>query len=148
MRAPAKKNGSAEGMRSRTRVCSALALSSTKRSRKPGSTLRRPRVVLAMIGNSATTVAHRISAACVFFTRMMTSGAMATIGVTCSITAYGNRLRSIARLCTKRKAVATPSTTASAKAASVTFIVLARPPRSRGRSAKSAAAIALGAGKR
>ena len=40
-----------------------------------------------MIGNIATTVAHTVSATWVFLTRMMISGAIATIGVTCSSTA-------------------------------------------------------------
>ena len=58
-----------------------------KKLRRPGSTLRRPSVVLEMMGNRATRVAQRVSETCVFFTRMMRSGAMATIGVTCSSTA-------------------------------------------------------------
>jgi hypothetical protein len=40
-----------------------------------------------MIGKTATTVAHTVKATCVFLTRMMISGAIATTGVTCSITA-------------------------------------------------------------
>ena len=43
-----------------------------------------PSVVLEMIGKMATTVAHRTSATRVSFTQMMMSGAIATIGVTCS----------------------------------------------------------------
>jgi hypothetical protein len=40
-----------------------------------------------MIGNNATTVAHTVKATCVFLTRMMINGAIATMGVTCSRTA-------------------------------------------------------------
>ena len=58
-----------------------------KYASSPGSTLRKPIVVLLMIGNSAITVAHAVSASGVFFTRMMISGATATIGVTCNNTA-------------------------------------------------------------
>ena len=74
-------------MRRRTRVCSRPALFMRKRLTKPGSTLRRPSVVLEMIGKIATTVAQTVSATCVFLTRMMIKGAMATIGVTWSSTA-------------------------------------------------------------
>ena len=58
--------------------------------------LRRPSVVLEMIGNSATSAAHTIIAAVGFLTQMMMSGATATMGVTCSSTAYGNSAVSIA----------------------------------------------------
>src|SRR5580658_10734699 len=81
-------------------------------------------VVLLMIGNSAITVAQAVSATGVFFTRMMISGATATIGMTCNNTAYGRRLISIQRLWMNRKAVATPRMVASAKAANVIFSVL------------------------
>ena len=40
-----------------------------------------------MIGKIATTTAHSMSAIRVSFTQMMMSGAIATIGVTCSSTA-------------------------------------------------------------
>ena len=49
--------------------------------------LRRPSVVLQMIGNSATSAAQITSEAVGFLTQMMISGATATIGVTCSSTA-------------------------------------------------------------
>ena len=87
MRRPAKNSGRALGMRRRTSVFSGLALWRANRLLRPGSTVRSPSVVLEMTGNSATSVAQTISAARVFFTRMMMSGAMATTGVTCSITA-------------------------------------------------------------
>ena len=44
--------------------------------------LRKPTVVFEMMGKIAMMVAQMISAPWVFFTRMMISGAMATIGVT------------------------------------------------------------------
>ena len=44
--------------------------------------LRKPIVVLEMIGKIAMMVAQMISAPWVFFTSMMISGAIATIGVT------------------------------------------------------------------
>ncbi len=58
-----------------------------KRSSSPGSTLRKPSVVFEMIGKIATTTAQTTSAIRVSLTQMMMSGAMATIGVTCSSTA-------------------------------------------------------------
>jgi len=53
----------------------------------PGLTLRRPRVVLAITGKMATIVAQITSDSVGLCTQMMISGAMATIGVTCSNTA-------------------------------------------------------------
>ncbi len=44
--------------------------------------LRSPTVVFEITGKMAMIVAQMISAPCVFFTRMMMSGAIATIGVT------------------------------------------------------------------
>ena len=44
-------------------------------------------MVLLMIGNSATSVAQITSDAVGLLTQMMISGAMATMGVTCSSTA-------------------------------------------------------------
>ena len=44
-------------------------------------------MVLAMMGNSATSVAQMTSEAVGSLTQMMISGAMATMGVTCSSTA-------------------------------------------------------------
>ena len=44
-------------------------------------------VVLLMTGNSATMVAHTTKDAVGFLIQMMSNGAMATIGVTCSNTA-------------------------------------------------------------
>ena len=59
-----------------------------------------------------------MSAIRVSFTQMMMSGAIATIGVTCSSTAYGNKLISIHRLCTNRSATSVPATVAMASAVS------------------------------
>ena len=56
-------------------------------------------------------------------TQMMISGAIATIGVTCSRIAYGNKLISIQRLCTNTSAMATPNAVASASATSAIDIV-------------------------
>ena len=57
-----------------------------------------------MIGNSATIVAQITIAGSGLLTQMMISGAIATIGVTCRMIAYGNRLASSSRLCTNRNA--------------------------------------------
>jgi Na+/phosphate symporter len=74
-------------MRSRTSSCQREALFIRNRFSRPGETLRRPSVVLLMMGNSATSVAQTTSAAVGCLTQMMISGAMATMGVTCSSTA-------------------------------------------------------------
>ncbi len=71
-----------------------------------------------MIGKIATTTAHSTSATRVSLTQMMMSGAMATIGVTCSKTAYGKKLISIQRLCTNTSAMAVPTSVAIASAVS------------------------------
>src|SRR6478735_12228003 len=90
--------------------------------------LRRPSVVLLMMGNSATSAAQITSEAVGFFTQMMISGATATMGVTCSSTAYGKRAVSTARLCTKTKDTSVPMTTATANDSSVIFIVNSSEP--------------------
>ena len=71
-------------MRSRRSVCQRVAPFMRKYACRSGSTLRRPSVVLAMIGNSATSAAQTTIAAVGFLTQMMISGATATMGVTCS----------------------------------------------------------------
>ncbi len=72
----------------------------------------------------AMITAQTVSAQVVSSTQMMISGAMATTGVTCISTAYGNRLISIHLLCTNSKDAATPSTTAMRKARKVTLRVM------------------------
>ena len=74
-------------MRNRIRVCQRVARFMRKRLCNPGLTLRKPSVVLAMMGNNATSVAQITSDAVGLFTQMMISGAIATIGVTCKSTA-------------------------------------------------------------
>ena len=90
--------------------------------------LRRPRVVFEMMGKSATSAAHSTSEAVGSFTQMMISGATATIGVTCSSTAYGNKAVSMTRLCTKTKEISTPITVATAKDSNVIFSVTSNEP--------------------
>jgi hypothetical protein len=79
---------------------------------------------------------------------MMMSGAIATIGVTCSSTAYGKRLISIQRLCTKSSAAATPSSVASASATSAMPSVTPSERRSSARSVTSVRATPRGDGTR
>lgn len=87
MRKPAMKNGMAPGMRRRMRICQRLALFILKYESKPGSTLRRPIVVLEIIGKTAMTAAQSVSAQNRFLIRMMIKGATAAIGVTYSMMA-------------------------------------------------------------
>ena len=61
---------------------------------------------------------------CVSLIRIMISGAIATIGVTWSRMAYGKKLISITRLCTKTKAINVPIATAIPNAFKVTLSVL------------------------
>jgi hypothetical protein len=148
IRNPPKKYGSALGIRSRHRVCIRPARLMRKRFTRPGSTLRNPSVVLDMIGNNATTVAQTVSATCVFLTRMMINGAIATIGVTCSNTAYGKKLISMARLCTNTNAINVPITIAARNACRATRSVTPSAASSVGQSLASLAAISLGFGNR
>ena len=101
-----------------------------------------------MMGNTATIVAQKVSAAVVFWIQMMISGAMATIGVTCNNTAYGNRLASIQRLCTNRKASSTPIKVAAARARPVILSVNHKDCASKAQSAARACAMSVGAGTR
>ena len=100
------------------------------------------------MGKIATTTAQMTRAIRVSFTQMMISGAIATIGVTCSSTAYGNRLISIQRLCTNKSATRTPSRTAIASAVSATPSVTPSESSSSARSATSVASTAAGEGTR
>ena len=61
-----------------------------------------------MTGKIATTAAHSTSATRVSCTQMMISGAIATIGVTCSRIAYGNSDASSQRLWTNKSATSVP----------------------------------------
>ena len=101
-----------------------------------------------MIGKIATTTAHSTSATRVSFTQMMISGAIATIGVTCSRIAYGKRLASTSRLCANSSAIATPATIASASAASAMESVTPSESSSSTRSCQSVCAILAGDGTR
>ena len=148
MRRPPKKYGSALGMRRRTSCCQRLARFSWKYASKSGSMLRRPSVVLLMIGNSATSVAQITIEASGSRTQMMISGATATMGVTCSSTAYGNSAVSIRRLCTKTKEISTPITVAAMKASSVIFTVTHSARPSGAQSVNSVCTISSGEGTR
>src|SRR4051794_13862297 len=110
--------------------------------------LRRPRVVLLMMGNNATSAAHSTSDAVGFFTQMMISGATATMGVTCSSTAYGNSAVSMARLCTKTNEISTPTSVATANDSTVIFSVTRSAPRSELQSVTSVCSIRMGEGTR
>jgi hypothetical protein len=104
-------------------------------------------VVLDIIGKSATNVAQIIRDNLVLFTKMMIGGAMATIGVTCNNTTYGNMPISAKRLCTKRKEANVTTITASRKASIAISAVLRSELNNNGRfSRKLLAAIELGAG--
>ncbi len=111
-------------------------------------TLRRPRIVFEMIGKTATIVAQITIAGSGLLTQMMISGAIATIGVTCRMIAYGNRLTSSSRLCTNRNAASTPSTTDSANARKVIFRVTISAEVSRVQSCTSVSKMSVGIGTR
>src|SRR3954469_14780389 len=101
-----------------------------------------------MIGNSATSAAQITIEAVGLRTQMMMSGATATIGVTCSSTAYGNSAVSIARLCTNRNEISTPSTVATRNASTVISIVTSSERPSAGKSVTSLVTIRMGHGTR
>src|SRR4051794_23012127 len=110
--------------------------------------LRRPSVVFEMIGNSATSDAHTTIDPVGFLTQMMISGATATIGVTCSSTAYGNSAVSISLFCTKRNEISTPATVATANANSVILTVTTSAEPSASQSVTSVFSISAGDGTR
>src|SRR4029078_9982831 len=85
-------------------------------------------VVLDTTGKNATSQAHSSSDSVVSLTQMMISGAMATIGVTCRITAYGNKAISIQRDWAITTAISPPSTAAAAKASTVILRVMSSEP--------------------
>src|SRR5438552_15795162 len=110
--------------------------------------LRRPSVVFEMIGNSATSDAHTTIDAVGFLIQMMISGAIATIGVTCSSTAYGNSAVSSSLFCTNRNEISTPATVATANANSVILTVTTSAEQSTSQSVTSVFSISAGDGKR
>src|SRR5258705_1176808 len=110
--------------------------------------LRRPSVVLAMMGNSATSDAHTTIDAVGFWTQMMISGATATMGVTCSSTAYGNSAVSISLFCTNRNEISTPATVATTNASSVILTVTTSAEPSASQSVMSVFTISTGEGTR
>ena len=65
---PARKYGSAEGVRSRASRCQGVARYRRKRSRRLASVARRPTTVLDRMGKNATIHAHSSSAAAVLST--------------------------------------------------------------------------------
>src|SRR5436305_9410478 len=101
-----------------------------------------------MMGNSATSAAQITIDAVGLRTQMMMSGATATIGVTCSSTAYGKSAVSSARLCTNTNEISTPSTVATTNASSVIFTVTTSEPRSETQSVISVFIISSGEGTR
>src|SRR5438132_14348066 len=110
--------------------------------------LRSPSVVFEMIGNSATSDAQITIAAVGFLTQMMISGATATMGVTCSSTAYGNSAVSICLLCTNRNEISTPATVATTNASTVISSVTRRAEPSARQSVTSVFTIRNGDGTR
>ena len=90
--------------------------------------------------------AHTSSASRMSSTQMMINGAMATMGVTCRITAYGNSDSSISRDCTNSTAISSPSTAAASSAAPVICRVMPSDTARLGQSAHSAWAICTGPG--
>src|SRR4051794_25760304 len=110
--------------------------------------LRSPSVVFEMIGNNATNEAQITIEAVGFLTQMMISGATATMGVTCSSTAYGNSAVSISLLCTNRNEISTPATVAVTNASSVISSVTSRAEPSWAQSVTSVFSISHGEGTR
>src|SRR3974390_3125483 len=101
-----------------------------------------------MIGNRATSAAQITIEAVGLRTQMMMRGATATIGVTCSSTAYGNSAVSSARLCTNKNEISTPSTVATTNASTVIFMVTSSALPSVAKSVPSVCIISTGDGTR
>ena len=104
--------------------------------------------MLAKIGKNATIVAQTTSEANGSPTQTMISGAIATIGVTCSTTAQGWIAACASRLAAIATAIAPPSTAATISAANVTTSVEASAVSNPTGSAKNAPMIAIGPGTR
>ena len=148
MRSPARKYGSAAGRRRSRSVANRPAPYSRNRSASSAGADASPAAVLANTGKNATIVAQTTSEANGLPTQTMISGAIATIGVTCSTTAHGwiaaasNRLDAIATAST------TPRMAATSSAAKVTSSVDPSDHSSPAGSARNAAMIADGPGTR
>ena len=148
MRRPARKYGSAAGRRSSHSVANRPAPYRRNRSASSAGADARPAAVLANTGKNATIVAHTTSEANGSPTHTMISGAIATIGVTCSTTAHGWIAAASSRLEAIATASTTPSSAATNSAANVTSSVDPSDDSSPDGSARKAAMIADGPGTR
>src|SRR5271166_5956214 len=120
MRSPARKYGIEAGRRSSRSVANRLAPYSRNRSASSAGADARPAAVLANTGKNATIIAQTTSEANGSPTQTMISGAIATIGVTCKITAHGWIAARASRLADIATAIAAPTTAEATNAASVT----------------------------
>ena len=141
------KYGMAEGTSRKRSVCQGEARYSVNRSRRLWSALLRPTTVFDKMGKNATIQAHSSSAAVVLSIKIRISGAIATIGVTCSTMANGNRHNSTHLFKANSMASATPPTTASNNAPKVIFMVYSQLTISEPRLSHSVFSTSVGAGR-
>src|SRR4051795_4496161 len=134
-------------MRRWRRTCPGVAPYSRNSASKLRSALFSPTVVFDTIGKNATIQAQTSDARNGSLTQMMIKGAIATIGVTCRMTAYGNRLISRSRERENNSAIAPPNSAAAASAARVIRKVTSSEENRLGPSVHRLAAIALGVGR-
>src|SRR3954453_12122737 len=106
-----------------------------------------PRIVFDRIGKNATIHDQMGSDRLMSPTQMMISGAIATTGVTCRITAYGNSDFSSHFDCVKTIASDTPTTIAAINAANVMRSVMSSEAESVPQSFQSVCAIRSGPGR-
>src|ERR1700733_5775913 len=148
MRNPDRKYGSATGSLSSHSACHRRAPYNLNRSARSAGVAANPAAVLANTGKNATIVAHTTSEANGSPTHTMISGAIATIGVTCSTTAQGWIAAASSRLAAIARASTTPSSAAAISAANVTDKVDSSDSSSVDGSARNAPMISSGPGTR
>src|SRR5580700_1196016 len=120
MRRPVRKYGRHAGSRSNVSVRHRLPPYRQNRSANYGGAEARPVAVFANTGKNATIIAHTTSEANGLPTQTMINGAIATIGVTCKITAHGWIAAWASRLADIAIAIAPPMTADATSAAKVT----------------------------
>ena len=148
IRRPVMMYGSANGNFSFTIRCHQEALYSSNMATRLWSVEVSPAAVLVMIGNSEIRKAITTTAGIPAPNQITISGAIATIGIVWSRTAYGNRLRSMILLCDISRATLIPTTIASPKPISAVRNVEKSAPSRLVRFSNQASTMSVGAGSR
>src|SRR5215212_1489056 len=148
IRRPVMMYGSAAGNFSLTVRCHHEALYSSNIATRLWSVEVRPAAVLVMIGKRAIKKAMQTTAGIPAPNQITISGAIATIGMVWSSTAYGKMLRSTSLLCDISSATEIPMMIASPKPISADTNVESSAPRRLSRFSIQASTTSVGAGSR